>query len=192
MIHEHQNPAAAGVIPWDKPKVYAYYAQQGWSKADVDFNIFQVYSEDSTNHTTFDPTSIMEYAIPDSLTIGSYAIGWNTELSDLDRAFMRKQYPKNSPGLQELTPDGPAVDAYHFVVGRPATHIMTTRGPSDTVLSLQGPSDPGAVLAWDDDRGRGTNARIVRKLVPGEYWLSVRHKNPEATGTYSVRISTRH
>ena len=66
MIHEHQNPAAAGVIPWDKPKVYAYYAQQGWSKADVDFNIFQVYSEDSTNHTTFDPTSIMEYAIPDS------------------------------------------------------------------------------------------------------------------------------
>ena len=36
MIHEHQNPAAQGVIPWDKPKVYAYYAQQGWSKDDVD------------------------------------------------------------------------------------------------------------------------------------------------------------
>jgi len=75
MIHEHQNPAAAGVIPWDKPKVYAYYAQQGWSKDDVDFNIFAVYSEDSTNHTSFDPTSIMEYTIPDSLTVGSYAIG---------------------------------------------------------------------------------------------------------------------
>ena len=28
MIHEHQNPAALGQIPWDKPKVYAYYAQQ--------------------------------------------------------------------------------------------------------------------------------------------------------------------
>ncbi len=202
MIHEHQNPAAAGVIPWDKPKVYAYYAQQGWSKDDVDFNIFQVYSEDSTNHTTFDPTSIMEYAIPDSLTIGSYSIGWNTELSDLDRDFMRRQYPKNSPGLQELTPDGPAleadlaasgeVDTYHFEVGTAATHIMATQGPSDTVLTLQGPNDPGAVLDWDDDRGRGMNARIVRKLVPGEYWLSVRHKNPAATGTYSVRVSRRH
>ena len=33
---------------------------------------------------TFDPTSIMEYAIPDSLTIGSYSIGWNTELSAPD------------------------------------------------------------------------------------------------------------
>lgn len=53
MIHEHQNPAAQGQIPWDKPKVYAYYAQQGWDKADVDFNIFQLYSEDSTNHTAF-------------------------------------------------------------------------------------------------------------------------------------------
>ena len=69
---------------------------------------------------------------------------------------------------------------------------MTTQGPSDTVLTLQGPSDPGAVLAWDDDRGRGKNARIVRRLVPGEYWLSVRHKNPAASGTYSVRVSTRH
>ena len=31
MIHEHQNPAALGKIPWDRPRVYAYYAQQGWT-----------------------------------------------------------------------------------------------------------------------------------------------------------------
>ena len=59
--------------------MYAYYAQQGWSQDDVDFNIFEVYAEESTNYTEFDPTSIMQYAIPDSLTIGSYSIGWNTE-----------------------------------------------------------------------------------------------------------------
>ena len=57
-------------------------------------------------------------------------------------------------------------------------------GPSDTVLTLHGPGDPGAVLAWDDDRGRGANARIVRKLQPGEYWLTVRHKDGNATGAY--------
>ena len=85
MIHEHQNPAAAGQIPWDKPKVYAYYAQQGWIEDDVDYNIFDVYDEDTTNFTEFDPTSIMQYAIPDSLTIGSYSVGWNTALSELDR-----------------------------------------------------------------------------------------------------------
>ena len=98
MIHEHQNPAALGKIPWDKPKVYAYYAQQNWSKADVDQNIFDVYAEDSTNHTAFDPTSIMEYAVPDSLTIGTYSIGWNTTLSPMDIEFMRRQYPSGSPG----------------------------------------------------------------------------------------------
>jgi hypothetical protein len=200
MIHEHQNPAATGVIPWDKPKVYAYYAQRGWSKDDVDFNIFAVYGEDSTNHTAFDPTSIMEYAIPDSLTVGSYAIGWNTELSQLDSDFMRRQYPRGAAGTQEVVPNGPPVEAdlsvaaevdtYHFEVAAAAVHIMTTTGPSDTVLTLHGPDDPGAILAFDDDRGVGTNARIVRKLVPGQYWLSVRHKDPTATGTYAVAVKT--
>lgn len=200
-IHEHQNPAAQGQIPWDRPKVYAYYDQQGWSPADVDFNIFGVYAEDSTNHTAFDPTSIMEYAIPDSLTVGSYAIGWNTSLSDTDRDFMRQQYPAESAGVVELEVGGERVaadlemsgevDTYHFGVAKAATHIMTTTGPSDTVLTVHGPNDPGAILTWDDDRGRGANARIVRKLYPGEYWLTVRHKDPSATGLYSMGLKTR-
>ena len=201
MIHEHQNPAAQGQIPWDKPKVYAYYAQQGWTKDDVDFNIFGVYSEDSTNHTAFDPTSIMQYAVPDSLTIGSYAIGWNTTLSDADVEFMRRQYPMGSPGTLEIPVGGPRVDAdlstsgevdtYRFTVATAATHIMDTHGPSDTVLALHGPNDAGALLAWDDDRGRGTNARIVRKLLPGAYWLSVKHKDASASGVYSVGVKRR-
>jgi hypothetical protein len=201
MIHEHQNPAAQGQIPWDKPKVYAYYAQQGWTKADVDFNIFELYSEESTNHTAFDPTSIMEYAVPDSLTLGSYAIGWNTEFSPMDIEFMKRQYPMNAPSQTELTIGGARtaadltsageVDTFHFNVAVAATYIMTTEGPTDTVLTLHGPNDPGAVLTWDDDRGRGLNARIVRKLQPGSYWLSVRHKQPAATGQYTVGVKKR-
>ncbi|MEP6719948.1 MAG: M12 family metallopeptidase [Variovorax sp.] len=198
MIHEHQNPAAQGQIPWDKEKVYAHYAQQGWTRDDVDFNLFALYAEDSTNYTAFDPTSIMEYAIPDSLTIGSYAIGWNTTFSPTDIEFMRRQYPMGAPSMVELTvgaarteadlSTGGEVDTYHFDVATTATHIMTTEGPSDTVLTLHGPGDPGAVLAWDDDRGKGLNARIVRKLHAGSYWLSVRHKNAQATGSYSVGV----
>ncbi|CAN5682031.1 hypothetical protein BH24ACT5_BH24ACT5_11460 [soil metagenome] len=201
MIHEHQNPAAHGQIPWNTTKVYAYYAQQGWSPADVDFNIFDVYSEDSTNHTSFDPTSIMEYAIPDALTVGSYSIGWNTSLSDTDREFMRQQYPSESAGVVELEVGGERVaadlemsgevDTYHFGVVTAATHIIATTGPSDTVLTVHGPNDPGAVLTWDDNRGRAANARIVRKLYPGEYWLTVRHNDPTATGLYSIGLKTR-
>lgn len=201
MIHEHQNPAASGRIPWDRPKVYAYYAQQGWNRADVDHNIFAVYEEDSTNHSTFDPDSIMQYAVPDSLTVGSYAIGWNTAFSPTDIEFMRRQYPRNAAAISELPVGGARletdlatageVDSYHFQVTRAATFIMTTEGPTDTVLTLHGPNDRGAVLAWDDDLGRGLNARIVRKLHPGDYWLTVRHKRASDTGRYSIGIKTR-
>jgi hypothetical protein len=61
---------------------------------------------------------------------------------------------------------------------------MITEGPSDTVLTSHGSADPGAALAWDGDRGSTANARILRQLQPGEYWLSVRHKDGNATGAY--------
>jgi hypothetical protein len=201
MIHEHQNPDAKGKIPWDNPKVYAYYAEQGWSKADVDSNIFDVYDTNTTNFTMFDPTSIMEYAIPNELTIGDYEVGWNTELSAQDVSFMRSQYPQADPGVIELTVGAPAtaaaigsggeVDTYHFDVATAVTHVMTTTGALDTVLTLHGPHDPGTVVAWDDDHGQGRNARIVRRLEPGSYWLSVRHKEPGGTGDYRIRVTTR-
>jgi hypothetical protein len=42
-VHEHQNPAAE--IPWDKPKVYDYYAgaPNFWTKEQVEINLFQRY-----------------------------------------------------------------------------------------------------------------------------------------------------
>lgn len=52
------------------------------------------------------------------------------------------------------------------------------------MLTLQGPNDAGAVLAWDDDRGKKTNARIVRKLQPGKYWMLVRHKSAAPIRTF--------
>ncbi len=201
MIHEHQNPDAAGKIPWDKPKVYAYYARQGWSKADVDANLFDVYDTDTTNFTTFDPTSIMQYAIPEELTIGTYSVGWNTALSPTDVAFMRTQYPATDTGVVEVTVgaaattaaigSGGEVDTFHFDVPVARTHIITTTGALDTVLTLHGPADPGTVVAWDDDRGTGRNGRIVRKLEAGSYWLTVRHKSPAASGEYAVRVTSR-
>lgn len=201
MIHEHQNPAAAGKIPWDKPKVYAYYARQGWSREDVDANVFDVYDADLTNFSEYDPTSIMQYAIPDELTIGDYEVGWNTELSPTDISFMRSQYPRTETGVVELEVGAPPtaatigaggeVDTYHFVVRAAATHIITTTGALDTVMTLHGPDDPAAVFAWDDDLGAGRNARIVRMLTPGSYWITVRHQDPTRTGPYRIQVKTR-
>lgn len=90
-IHEHQRPEAG--IPWDRPKVYEYYAAQGWSKEDVDRNVLDKYNADQLNSSAYDRTSIMHYAVPEELTVGDWHVGWNTVLSPTDMAHMRKLYP---------------------------------------------------------------------------------------------------
>jgi hypothetical protein len=45
------------------------------------------------------------------------------------------------------------------------------------------------VIAEDDDSGADANARIIADLVPGEYYLQVRHWNRKAgTGNYGLRV----
>ena len=89
-IHEHQHPAVS--IPWDKPKVYAYYARQGWSQAQVDHNIFRKYSVGSQNSSVYDRDSIMHYAVPKQLTIGNFSVGWNRDLSQGDKTHISSVY----------------------------------------------------------------------------------------------------
>lgn len=91
-IHEHQHPS--GGIPWDKPKVYAYYARQGWDQAQVDSNIFARYAANQLNMTSYDKLSIMHYAVPaELLTDPSKAVGWNTQLSANDKVLAKTVYP---------------------------------------------------------------------------------------------------
>jgi len=93
-IHEHQSPGA-GIIPWNKDAVYAYYGKppNNWSRDVVDHNIFERYNASSTNFSRFDKKSIMLYAIPAELTDGTWHTDWNTILSPTDKKFMKKMYP---------------------------------------------------------------------------------------------------
>ena len=94
-IHEHQNPDAD--IPWNTEAVYRYYAARGWSKPVVDHNIFRRYEKSQTQFSDFDRESIMLYAIPpELLTDPSKAVGWNRTLSNRDKEFMKKIYPKSA------------------------------------------------------------------------------------------------
>jgi hypothetical protein len=91
LMHEHQNPFAN--IPWDKPKVYAYYAAtQGWSQQQVDQQVLNTLGWGPAQHTALDPLSIMAYSIPASLTTNGFSIPWNTELSAMDKQFIGKAY----------------------------------------------------------------------------------------------------
>lgn len=92
-VHEHQGPRAK--IKWNKPVVYRYFAEsQGWSKEDVDFNLFDRYSEEITQFTEFDPESIMIYKIPKAFTLDGKTYPTNSVLSQTDIDFIRRQYPK--------------------------------------------------------------------------------------------------
>ena len=92
-IHEHERPDNG--IPWNKPKVYAYYAQKdGWSKNEVDDQVFDRYDKNIIRAGTLDKKSIMMYPVPDELTVGKYKIGWNRILSTEDKKFIAALYPK--------------------------------------------------------------------------------------------------
>jgi hypothetical protein len=198
MGHEHESPTAKS-IPWDKEKVYAYYLRtNGWDRHQTDVQVLDLYTESETNFTAFDPESIMLYSIPDELTVGSYSVGWNTQLSAMDKTFMRSRYPKQDPGVVPLNIGGAAVagdigaasevDLYTFTVGDQGRYRVSTSGRTDLSMTLLGPLDPSAVLAWDDDSGYGRNPKIVRVLAPGQYWLQLRHHDPTGRGDYKIAV----
>jgi hypothetical protein len=55
--------------------------------------MFRPYEQAETNFTTVDPLSIMMYPFPPSWTLDGFSAGFNNELSDQDKEFIRAQYP---------------------------------------------------------------------------------------------------
>ena len=195
-IHEHQSPDVQ--IPWDKEAVYAYYARQGWSRTQVDHNLFRAYSPEGIQFSRFDRESIMLYAVDDALTTGDWSVGWNTQLSQPDKEFIASQYPASEPPTEELQVGGPPVsgsiggegevDRYAFRLDSAGRYVIGTSGATDVVMSLHGPDNEAALVAVDDDSGLGLNARIERVLTPGRYLVQVRHYHPQGSGRYEVAL----
>ncbi|MEM7533227.1 MAG: Tolloid-like protein 1 [Chloroflexota bacterium] len=93
-VHEQSSPSVR--IPWNHEAVYRYYERtNGWSRAQVANNVFRRYNLLEVRATSqHDPLSIMQYPIPNELTIGDFEIGLNTELSEMDMQFISRVYPK--------------------------------------------------------------------------------------------------
>jgi hypothetical protein len=94
LVHEWQMPDAA--IPWNKEAVYRYYGKPPyeWDKATIDMNFFEKYKPTQFPHKPFDPQSIMNLPIPKEFTMNGIAIGLNNELSDLDKEYIARLYPR--------------------------------------------------------------------------------------------------
>jgi hypothetical protein len=88
--HEQQSPLSN--IPWNVPAVYAFYAQMGWPQSQVDFNVLNKLQWSQTQHTDYDPQSIMQYPVSASLTTNGFSIPMNTQLSATDKSYIGKIY----------------------------------------------------------------------------------------------------
>ena len=93
-VHEQARPD--NPIPWNVPVVYDYYWRHyGWDKGMVDHNILLRYGPAQLEASArYDRDSIMQYPVDKRLTIGGFEIGWNRQLSEMDKEFIAKIYPK--------------------------------------------------------------------------------------------------
>lgn len=197
-IHEHQHPEAG--IPWDTEAVYRYYMgpPNNWNKEKVEINMFQKYGTDMTNFSKFDRDSIMLYAIPNELTIGDFSVGWNRELSATDKEFMGAMYPFKTITTTELAVGAPSTkasigkhgeeDFFKFNAKTSGVYAIETNGETDVVMTLLGPNSMTTVIAFDDDSGEEHNAKIVKKLDTGIYYLRITHFQPTGTGNYGISV----
>jgi serralysin len=93
LIHEHQNPK--GGIPWNEDAVIADLSgpPNNWDLATISHNMFDRYSPDAVSGTEVDSQSIMMYPIPAAWTLNGFSAGFNSELSEKDKTFIRFAYP---------------------------------------------------------------------------------------------------
>jgi hypothetical protein len=205
LAHEHQNPA--GGIEWNEDVVIRDLSgpPNNWTPEQIRHNVLRKYEADQIRGTRFDPESIMLYAFPGTWTTSGVGTQSNDVLSDLDEGFIAsaEAYPKDGPTTSEaveLEVNASArtdasigkageEDLFTFEVTAGGRHVIDTRGDTDLVMNLYGPDSTTSLIASDDDSGVDLNARIVASLVPGRYYVQVRHYNTEGgTGTYTVKV----
>ncbi|MDR2073528.1 MAG: PPC domain-containing protein [Spirochaetaceae bacterium] len=79
-------------------------------------------------------------------------------------------------------------DWYSFTLDNRGTVSIDTSGGLDTLLALFDAHT--TVLSRDDDSGSGGNARIIKLLEPGKYYIMVREYDRNS-GAYTLNTQTR-
>lgn len=206
LAHEHQSPA--GGLQWNEQVVIKEMAKSPnfWDEQTTRENILMKYKADQINGTAFDRKSIMLYFFPSGWTTNGIGTEANEILSAIDQQFIAgaKMYPKTGATLSdavELKVNASKrtsasigkvgeEDLFRFTVSKGGSYTLDTRGPTDVVLKLFGPDSATALIAVDDDSGFADNARIKANLVPGDYFVQVRHHNrASGMGDYSIKVT---
>ena len=95
LVHEYQNPNAE--IPWNKTAVIRLMSgpPNYWDRQAIEINLFGKANIPATSYREYDPKSIMMLgAFDKSFFTRPFAIEQNDELSESDKAFIAKLYPR--------------------------------------------------------------------------------------------------
>jgi hypothetical protein len=206
LAHEHQNPR--GGIQWNEEVVLKELAGSPnfWDAATARHNVLRKYEANQVKGTAFDPDSIMLYFFPATWTKNGIATKANEVISAMDKAFVAgaQMYPQKAvttataPELKVNAAKRTSAaigkvgeeDLFAFTADRAGTYTIDTRGPTDTVMKLFGPDSETALIAEDDDSGLESNSRIARSLVPGRYFVQIRHYNRRSgMGSYTLKVA---
>lgn len=93
LLHEHQIPDNG--IKWKREQVISDLSgpPNKWSVKEIEDNLLKPAQAAETNFIAFDPQSIMLYPILAKWTEDKFEVGWNTQLSQKDKAFVNAEYP---------------------------------------------------------------------------------------------------
>jgi serralysin len=93
LIHEHLSPE--GGVKWNRKQVIKDLSgpPNNWSESVIENNMFRTFTKEQLNLTRLDRNSIMMYPIPAKWTQDGFTVGLNTDLSDVDKQFIKAQYP---------------------------------------------------------------------------------------------------
>jgi len=181
LIHEHQSPAAG--IAWDREKTYEYFTTtQGWSRGEVDANVFDRYAVSQTNYSAFDPNSIMEYSIPAELTLDGKGVTGGTALSPTDIEYIRRWYPfpptpANAQGLLRTGDDCDEIDfvvEYGVIGGDNVDFQLQPAGGLTWWKAIEVPTGAGGYRMLQMQDGRSDGATLARAEIdvsrPMRFW----------------------
>ena len=190
--HEHKNVNLQ--IKYNIPDVVAYYeATQGWDAETTKTNVFGALDSSKWNFTEFDPYSIMLYPIQQfqtfndkeyKLTHNSINFKHNTNLSEIDKAAIRRMYPgrdtpskrtKSGNGIEYVRFDysvvGDDIDLFssrRFSPWRDWTEKFTL--PRGTILAIRNVTiraDRGYVKNWT--RFGLNKIAVVGRIEDGDF-----------------------
>lgn len=202
LAHEHQNPR--GGIEWNEEVVIRDLSgpPNNWTVEEIRHNVLDKYAADQIKGTNFDPDSIMLYFFPGSWVKSGIGTKANEVLSELEKTFIASKdaYPHIPVQVIELginaAPTQASIgkpgeeDLFTFTVKTSGRHVIETGGQTDVVMKLFGPNSQTKLIAEDDDGGVGLNSKIRANLIPGKYFVQIRHFNKtRGTGSYSIKVT---